>query len=179
MVHVVDYENKMYEEKINEYLSCIALSTDELIKLINYFEWSDRPVILCMVGDHAPSFIEEISVKCDNNAVLQRATPFIIWANFPIEERRDVMVSMNELGPLLLETCGVRMLPYYKYLSNLGKDVPVLTCYGEYIDKDGNIWLYTEDGRYSKGIQGYFWLEYNNLQKTSLDKWFSLQTVES
>lgn len=174
VVHVIGYDNKVNEDKINEYLSCILLSTKEINDLIEYFKESDRAVVLCMVGDHAPSFIEEISDQNENNAILQRATPFIIWANFPIDERKDVMISMNELGPLLLETSGVRMLPYYQYLSDLGKDVPVLTSYGEYIDRDGNICTYTDDGRYSKRIQEYFWLEYNNLQKESLDKWFSL-----
>ena len=174
VVHVIDYYNNAYEEKMNEYLSCISLSTRDLCELIEYFKQSDRLVILCMVGDHAPSFIEEISDNNEKNAILQRATPFIIWANFPIDERKDVIVSMNELGPMLLEISGVRMLPYYKYLSKLGKVVPVLTSYGDYIDKDGNICSYINDGKYSKNIQEYFWLEYNNLQNTSLDKWFSL-----
>ncbi|MDE7324484.1 MAG: LTA synthase family protein [Lachnospiraceae bacterium] len=176
IVHVIDYENKVSAEKLNEFLSCISLSTDALNNLIGYFMNSNRPVVLCMVGDHAPSFIEDITDKnIDNKAVMQRATPFVIWANFPIAEKQDVMISMNELGPLLLQTSGVKMLPYYNYLLELGQKVPVLTGYGNYIDKDGNIGAYTDEGRYSTDIQKYFWLEYNNLQRTSLDKWFSIE----
>lgn len=106
IVHVESYSNTSSQRRLNEYLSCVSLSVSALNKLIEYFQNSERPVILCMVGDHAPAFIGEISRQDDNNAILQRATPFIIWANFPIEEKRDVWVSMNELGPLLLSTGG-------------------------------------------------------------------------
>lgn len=172
-VHVQNYNNKSYEEKLNEYLSCISLSVDALNDLIEYFKNSERPVILCMVGDHSPSFIGDIAD--DDSSLLQRATPFIIWANFPIEEKKDVMVSMNQLGPLLLETAEVEMMPYYRYLLQLGKDVPILTNYGEYVDKDGNVYSYTDDTEYSDAIQKYFWLEYNNLQEESINEWFSVK----
>ena len=173
IVHVQNYGNKSYEEKLNEYLSCISLSVDALNGLMKYFQDSERPVILCMVGDHAPSFINDIADENENNDILKRATPFLIWANFPIEEQREVMVSLNQLGPLLLESAGVEKMPYYEYLYQLGKDVPVLTSYGEYIDKDGNIYSYEDETEYSDAIQKYFWLEYNNLQEVSINEWFS------
>lgn len=172
IVHVIDFDNKTYEEKMNEYLSCILLSSEAFGELIEYFEKIDRPVIVCMVGDHAPAFIEEIA---DNNSpILQRATPFLIWANFPIEEKKNVMVSMNVLGALLLDTAGVNMIPYYRFLLDLSEEVPILTKYGSYVDKDGNTYSYSDDTRYRENIQKYFGLEYNNLQKTSIDEWFSI-----
>lgn len=60
-VHVQNYSNTSYEDKLNEYLSCIDLSVDALNNLIEYFKNSERPVILCMVGDHAPSFTDNIA----------------------------------------------------------------------------------------------------------------------
>ena len=163
---------------MNEYLSCISLSTNALNDLITYFKNSDRPVVLCMAGDHAPSFVEEITDKAiDNKAILQRAVPFVIWANFPIAGQQDVMISMNELGVLLLQTSGVKMLPYYNYLLELSQTVPILTGYGNYIDKDGITGSYTNEYTYNAEIQKYFWLEYDNLRKTSSDKWFTLQTA--
>lgn len=179
IVHVIDYDgNKAQEEKLNEYLSCISLSTNALNDLITYFKNSDRPVVVCMAGDHAPSFVEEITDKAiDNKAILQRAVPFVIWANFPIAGQQDVMISMNELGVLLLQTSGVKMLPYYNYLLELSQTVPILTGYGNYIDKDGITGSYTNEDTYNAEIQKYFWLEYDNLRKTSSDKWFTLQTA--
>lgn len=85
------------------------------------------------------------------------------------------MVSINQLGPMLLETAGVDMMPYYKYLLQLGKGVPVLTSYGEYVDKDGNVYSYQDSTEYSEAIQKYLWLEYNNLQDKSIDLWFSVK----
>lgn len=176
IVHVINYNNKTTEERLNEYLSCISISVDGLNYLIEYFKKSERPVILCMVGDHAPSFIEEISDK-NNSALLKRATPFIIWANFPINEKKEVMTGMNQLMPLLLETAQVQMLPYFNYITRLSKDIPILTSYGDYIDKDGTVHSYTDDSKFTESIKHYFWLEYNNLQKASLDEWFSLQNT--
>ena len=93
------------------------------------------------------------------------------------KKERDVMISMNELGVLLLQTSGVKMLPYYNYLLELSQTVPILTGYGNYIDKDGITGSYTNEYTYNAEIQKYFWLEYDNLRKTSSDKWFTLQTA--
>ena len=174
IVHVKNCDNTL-EEKLNEYLSCISLSVEALNDLIQYFQKSERPVILCMVGDHAPSFIEEITEKDINNAILQRATPFVIWANFPINEKKDVMVSINELGPLVLEEAGIKMMPYYQYILHMRKRVPVTTSFGNYIDADGKIFSYTDSTENSTNIQEYFFLEYNNLQRTSMKQWFSVE----
>ena len=94
---------------------------------------------------------------------------------FPISEKTDVMVSMNELGPLLLNTAVVNMIPYYQYMLQLGKEVPVLTSYGSYIDADGKIFSYADDTKYSTNIQEYFFLEYNNFQKTSMNQWYRVK----
>lgn len=68
------------------------------------------------------SFFKIANGNEDNN-ILKRATPFIIWANFWIEKQKNVMLSLNQLGLILLESAGVEMLPYYQYLLQLGKDI--------------------------------------------------------
>lgn len=172
IVHAQNYNNPKYQDKLNEYLSCISLSVKALDELIDYFRNSERPVIVCMVGDHSPTFIGSVANKDLDNDIYFRATPFMIWANFPIEEKENVFLSLNELGPLLLDTAGVQMIPYYQYVLQLSREVPVLTSYGRYMAADGNIFSYTDDTEYSTNIQKYFFLEYNNLQKVSRSQWF-------
>lgn len=173
IIHVEKYDGKADIDRINEYLSCIYLSCKSFDELVEYFNNSSRPIIVCMVGDHSPAF-EEIS-NSDKNNLLMRETPFIIWANFPIEGKRDALVSMNELGPFLLECAGVDMMPYYQYINELRKKIPVLTSYGKYMDSEGALFSYDENNGYTDQINDYFNLEYTNLIGEQKGRWFKVK----
>ena len=49
-------ELSIYE--INEYLSCVNMTDQAFKELLAYYEETDRPVIICMVGDHCPVIAE-------------------------------------------------------------------------------------------------------------------------
>ena len=53
-------------------------------------------------------------------------TPFYIWANYDIEEKTIERLSSNYLSSLVLETAGVKLTSYNKYLLNLAKTLPVI-----------------------------------------------------
>ena len=50
-------------DQINEYLTSIKLSDEAFMYLVNYFKTIDRPVVICMVGDHSPAFAKDIVDK--------------------------------------------------------------------------------------------------------------------
>ena len=54
--------------------------------------------------------------------------PFLIWANFEIEEEQNVEISANYLGGLVLKTAGLPLPAYQAYLEELRKEVPVLSA---------------------------------------------------
>lgn len=172
IVHVENYNNAGYGKLLNEFLSCNLLSVNALNDLTEYFRNSDRPVIICMVGDHAPTIVSQIANKECNHDICFRSVPYLIWANFPIEGESGSTVGMNGLVPILLDKAGVNMMPYYRYILQLAKEVPILTSYGGYMDIRGNIYTYEDDTGYSANIKNYFLLEYNNLQKTRMEQWF-------
>ena len=154
-------------EPINEFLSCIRLSDEAFAGVVEYYEQVDRPTIICMVGDHSPSFIGDIpndSFTKEEREVLERSVPFIIWANFDIEEKDMGTISLNYLVPMLLEIAQVKPSAYYAYMQELREQVPVFTSCGYYIGDDGQTYAYGDESGYIEEVNNYFYLEYNRLQ---------------
>ena len=130
-------------------------------------------MIVCMVGDHSPSFANDIADQEQDpvSSLLLRSTPFIIWANFDIEDKDMGTISMNYLLPTLFETAKVPLSQYYQHMLDLMEDVPILTSWA-YYDKNMNEYLYDADSEYSKAVNDYFYMEYNNLQKDRQQQFF-------
>lgn len=171
-----DYGN--LNKSISEYLSCIHRSDLAFHELINYFEGVDRPVIVCMVGDHAPWFAEDIvseTISEEEKQICLRSTPFVIWANYDIEDKNVGTVSLNNIIPLILETGGMETSDYYQYMLDLMKRVPILTSYGCYVDAQGNIYQYDEETEYTDEVTNYFYLEYYNVSNGWMQKPFMAQ----
>ncbi len=157
-----------YDSQIDEFLSCISLSDEAFVGLTEYFREVDRNVILCMVGDHAPHFVREVmedGLSQQEQELYLRSTPFVIWANYDIEDQAKEFISMNGIVPFILETAGIRKSPYYQYMSNMMENVPVITAYGVYFDAEGNCHAIEEQAPYTRSVENYFMLEYNNLSK--------------
>lgn len=163
---------------VNEYLSCISLSDQSFKDLTDYFSQVDRPVIVCMLGDHAPSFARSMVDKKYSdaeNAMRIRQVPLLIWANFELPQVELGTMSMNFVVPTLLELADVRLSPYYSYILQLKEQVPVVASYGSYFDTEGNHYEYDSDdgSAYEAIVNNYFYLEYNNLHKERLDHLFA------
>jgi hypothetical protein len=156
-----------YQDTVNEFLSCMKLTDDALLELVNYLKSVKRNVILCMNGDHAPIFARKITdptLSQDEKELRLRLTPFIIWANFEIESREMGNISTIYLVPTLLQAAKVQRPPYYQYMLDLKEKVPILSSYGVYYDTQGNRFTYEDITEYTEEINKYFFLEYNLLQ---------------
>ena len=158
-----------YDEQVDEFLTCISQSDAAFQKLTEYFAQVDRPVIICMMGDHAPRFASSIideKYSGAERALLVRKVPLLIWANYELEQQDLGTMSMNYVVPTLLELAGVELSPYYSYMLQLKEQVPILSSYGSYYDAEGNLYGYDSDegGIYEEAVDNNFYLEYNNLQ---------------
>lgn len=149
------------------YLSAIKKSDEAFEHLINYFSNVDEKVMICMYGDHQPSFSDE-SFKENlyeqtegldeiDKILNPYKVPFIIWANYDMEEKQDYDISLNYLGAFLAKTAGVPLNPFFDFLNYYMEKYPMITVNG-YKDAAGN--YYSWSGKNDELID-YRILQYN------------------
>ena len=138
-------EYQQYADVIT-YLTLIRESDKAFSELIGYLAKADKPVIVCMFGDHQPALTDEfvdslIENNQEDNVIEQEkkyCVPYIIWANYDAEiEQINKDMSLNYLGANLLKCIGIKT-NYSEYLLDLEKKVPIINLVGYKDDKD--IW---------------------------------------
>lgn len=158
--------------KANKYLSLVKASDNAFKELVEYFQNVKEPTIICMFGDHQPSvetdFIAEVmgvdslSGLTPEQEQARHITPFIIWANYDIEERQIDKLSSNYLSSLVLDIAGVKLTEYNKYLLKLSETLPVIDTVG-YIDNEDNYYKWSDVSPYSALLDEYEKIQYNNI----------------
>ncbi|MBR5155967.1 MAG: sulfatase-like hydrolase/transferase [Clostridia bacterium] len=153
-----------YTDDMNEFLSCIRKTDEAFKRLTEYFENSQRDVIICMVGDHAPSFAVELldDIDVDKTFAL-RSTPFVIWSNFDTDYSVPRVLSMPFIMPTVLEMAKIKLSPFYSHMLSIKEDTPVLTAFNLYKTKDGETFNYSDDTKHKEKIDIYFDMVYNNV----------------
>lgn len=156
--------------KTNKYLSLVKQSDSAFKELIEYFSNVKEKTVICMFGDHQPNIetefvAETLGVDNLSNLTIEQeqsrhVTPFYIWANYDIEEKEIEKLSANYLSSLVLDTAGVKLTEYNKYLLELSETLPVINTVG-YIDKDGNYYKWSDVSPYTELLNEYEKLQYN------------------
>lgn len=164
--------SQKYYKKATKYLSLVKASDDAFKGLVEYFSQVKEPTVICMFGDHQPSietqFIAEVmGVNSLYDLPIEEEqkrhiTPFIIWANFDIEEQYIDKLSSNYLSSYVLKTAGVKMTEYNEYLLSLSEKLPVIDTVG-YIDAAGNHYKWSAKSEYTEILSKYEKIQYNNI----------------
>ena len=163
-----------YYPAANRYLSLMYESDQAFKELVEYFSNVKEPTIICMFGDHQPTietkFVESLLGEDINDLTLEQrqkrfVTPFVIWANYNIEEGYVDKMSSNYLSTLLLQIADLKTTKYNDYLSALYRYLPVIDTTG-YITADGEYYTYDEKSEYDELLQDYEKVQYNNLFDT-------------
>ncbi len=161
-----------HSDYANDYASIIRITDDEFEKLLNYYSTEVKePTIIVMYGDHQPNLFDDFyntiwegyDYTENQKRYLKAKVPFVIWANYDIEEADMGEMSINYLGPLLMDMAEIPMSDYFCYLNDLRKDVPVISAVG-YVDKDGNFFVDSSESDYYDRIKEYEFLQYNYLK---------------
>lgn len=168
----ISIEEKCDDPELKRYLNLIHHSDTALKSLIEYFSKQKDPTVIVFFGDHEPGLSNEVYSKilgknveklsAEENMNLYK-TPFLIWANYDIEEQENVNISMNYLSTLMLESTGMKLSPFNQFLLDIHKQIPVLTTNG-YFGEDGSYYsLKDESSPYYESLRKYQILQYNNL----------------
>lgn len=156
---------------LNQYLSLLKESDRSLEQLITYFDQVDDPTIIVFFGDHQPtdSVVAPI-YKLNGRSVyslteeelrLRYQVPYIIHANFDIEEAQNVPMSANYLGIKALETAGLALTDYQQFLSTQYETYPSISVM-QMTDNNGNI---TSISDKDSQLNSYEILQYYHLFK--------------
>ena len=130
---------KAADRTAEQFLALMRESDKALEELITYYSQCDEPTLVVFFGDHQPpltnAFYEELfgkklSERTTEEVMRQYAVPFFIWANYDIEERRDVVVSPNYLGALTAQMAGLPLTGYMNFLLQMYEELPAVTPVG-------------------------------------------------
>lgn len=148
-----EYENfvpdvEVYGEQkdhlLERYLSLIKVSDRSFEALVEYFSQADEPTVILMFGDHQPAdwVVKPIQETNPEESAIEAEqkryqVPFVIWANYDIEEEYIEATSLNYLGALLTEKAGLPLSPWQNYLKALSESYPAITA-NACMDAEGN-----------------------------------------
>lgn len=134
---------------LNQYLSLLYESDKALQQLIQYFDRLDDPTIIVFFGDHQPTDSvvapiyklngESVYSISEEELRLRYKVPYVIHANFDIEEACNVPMSSNYLGIKTLETAGIPLNPYQQFLANKYDAFPSVSVL-QIQDENGNVY---------------------------------------
>ena len=118
--------------QLDQYLSLMKVSDQEFEKLVDYFRMEEEKTILVFFGDHQPSDsvvrpilrwngvnIANMSVE---HAQLRYVVPYVIWANYDIEEEMGADTDISFLAANLLERAEMPTTAYQNFLLELEKN---------------------------------------------------------
>ena len=140
-----EVNGKAGSNELEQYLNLVNLSDEAFEDLTAYYSTCEEPTVIAMFGDHQPPLSEELytaflggtNAELSSEALLEKyKTPFVIWANFDLEEQTGVTVSGSYFGPLVLEAAGVEMTEYMELVAAVRESIPVIHDLG-YITAGG------------------------------------------
>ena len=172
-------------EQAEQFLNLMKKSDEALEELITYFKKVEEPTVIVLFGDHQPrvegSFYDSLDEGVENagslaHVELRYHVPFMIWANYDIEEQSDVELSANYFGAYTKQVIGLNLTGYDKYLLDLHEKLPSITSVA-YIDAEGNVYNPDEPSDYDPLIKEYQMIQYNGLidGKHRVEEFFNLQ----
>ncbi len=168
-----EFRNNGYDTSTSQYLALVTATDNALEELIEHYSQVEEPTVILFFGDHQPplsnDFYRDIYGKAldkrtEEELLEQYETPFLLWANFDIEEAEDVTVGSSFLGVLASQLAGYPQTGYMKFLSQLNETFAAITPVG-YVLADGT--AYEDASQLSEEAQAlleqYEYLQYYNL----------------
>lgn len=144
------YDNEYFSSSVNlegysveypeveQYLTLTQMSDQALQYLVEYFETVEDEVVILFFGDHMPqldAFYEEVNggpLETLEDEMDKRTVPFVVWANYDIEEKEIEYTSLNYLSSFVYEAAGIELPAYNKVMEETREQIPAISAYGYY-----------------------------------------------
>ncbi len=160
------------EQQISQYLSLIKKTDAALMVLCSELEDFDEPTIVMFFGDHQPgtwvssAMRNKYGIYLDDSDINQHEqfyeVPFLLWANYDIENEGNVGdISVNYLSTLLCEVANIELTDAQKFLSSLHETYPSVSA-NSFMDKYGYLYPIS-DAEDEELLKKYSILQYNCL----------------
>ncbi len=154
-----------------QYLSLIYETDKAMEYLITSLQKSEKDTVVLFFGDHFPKlesgFYDELYGESRDSLEEQMSdytVPFIIWANYDIDEKTVDCTSLNYLSTYLLESAGLELPPYNQFLKDAESVIPAINALGYYsVSKSGFTKISNSEGEEAEYMKKYSNLQYNNL----------------
>ena len=127
------YVEEFESPALNQYLSLMKISDQALQDLIYYFSYVDEKTIILFFGDHQPndSVVRPIlrwngidtKTMSVEDAEKRYVVPYVLWANYDIEEGLNVDTDISQLGAHLVKTANLPTTAYQNFLLEMEKMV--------------------------------------------------------
>ena len=164
-VEIIDGKGT-YLAAAERYLSLCKITDEAFKEFVAYFENQEEPTIIIMFGDHQPADYAVSAVNQTDTSTLEGAqqqykVPYILWANYDIEEKEGDVTSANYLALRVLEAAGIEKTGYQSFLTELQEAVPVITS-NMTIDSEGTFHPRNDEAM-DQILAPYSILQYNDL----------------
>ena len=130
--------DKLNNSALDQYLSLIKMTDEDLNSLIDYFSNVDEKTIVVFFGDHQPNDTVASSVLAANGMdynnlsneelKLRYQVPYVIWANYDIDEATGEDTSVNYLAANVLKAADVPTNDYQSFLLKLKEEYPIISA---------------------------------------------------
>lgn len=119
------------------YLSLMKITDNSLKEFIKYLSSDKEDTVVVFFGDHQPNDIivnpllglegKSCESLSKEEIPLRYEVPYLVWANFKIDEAMNIDTSPNYLGAQVLRMCGIPTSDYQNYLLELSEQIPVIS----------------------------------------------------
>lgn len=173
-----DMQDEHENALLNEYLSCIKASDEDLQYLVDELSKLDRPVVLVYFGDHQPNLSNTYndawytSEDSLTHAERTHQTVYSIWANYAVAgssrqtgTAKQASTSANFLAAQTLQLIGAPLTSYQKAQLALVQTMPAVNAFGA-LDKS-DTWHKLTDASASttqaaQDLSWLTWLEFSS-----------------
>ncbi len=163
-----DFVGEETPERLNEFLSCIKRSDDDLKYLISRLREMERPVVVVFFGDHQPVVSAEYNDYWypgepeDVHARRIYQTNYVVWANYDVAgatKRHDLETSVDLLASQFMDTIGADLTDFEEAQLDISASIPALSALG-YKGADGTWYDPKDESAYANDYRDLSLIEY-------------------